>query len=103
MKLIAIFMGLAIAAAAAWVAARLWKRIREHGLHSDTVAGKLKLFGFVYSMWLVICGAIVLGLSTSALGWQVLSLWLVKPILILALILTFFTYGTLRSNKTTTT
>jgi hypothetical protein len=75
------------------------KRVEHHEKQATTLSGKIKMFCFVYSMWIVACGVVTLGLSTSALGWQVLSIWLVKPILILALILTLFSYGTFHKGK----
>lgn len=85
--------------AAAWLVRKLWKRFEQYELHPVTLSGKLKLAGFTFSMWIVVCSLIILGLSTSALGWQVLSIWLVKGILVLAAILTFLTFGTFRKRK----
>lgn len=83
--------------AVAWLLKKLWKRF-EHG-HPTTFTDKVKLTSFTFGIWVLICSAVMLGLSTSALGWQVMSIWLVKGILVLSGILTFLTYGTFRKKK----
>ena len=86
-----------VVGATVWLFRKIWKRFEEG--HPTTLAAKLKLTGFTFGMWVLICSIIMLGLSTSALGWQVMSIWLVKGILALAGILTFLTYGTFRKRK----
>lgn len=94
MLILTIFIGIIILVF--WLLRKMWNRYKDHHI---TFADKAKLAFFTYSIWVIICSLIIFGLSTSTLGWQVLSIWLVKGILALSIVLTFLTYTSLHRRK----